>query len=70
MSDDTDGVWRDERTLPLSELDRAMATSAGEGQTDDTSGGDAGAEAAFGHGASVDGEPAERPSPTGRTGPA
>ncbi|WP_213450506.1 hypothetical protein [Rhizomonospora bruguierae] len=59
MSDQSDGVWRDERRLPLSELDKAVATSAGEGQTDDVTGSDAGAEAAFGHAPGVAGGPAE-----------
>lgn len=70
MSDQTDGVWRDERRLPLSELDKAIATSAGEDQTDDTSGGDASAEATYGHKAGVAGGPAQggldldEPAPT------
>ena len=42
MSADTDGVWRDEEKLPLSELTRAMAMSPGDGQVDDESGNDAG----------------------------
>lgn len=42
MSDETDGVWRDEEKLPLSELTRAMALSPGDGQVDDESGNDAG----------------------------
>lgn len=42
MSDDTDGVWRDDEKLPLSELTRAMAMSPGDGQVDDESGNDAG----------------------------
>lgn len=43
MSDETDGVWRDEEKLPLTELSRAMAMSPGDGQVDDESGNDAGA---------------------------
>jgi hypothetical protein len=42
MSDETDGVWRDEEKLPLSELSKAMAMSPGDGQVDDESGNDAG----------------------------
>jgi len=42
MNADTDGVWRDEEKLPLSELTRAMAMSPGDGQVDDESGNDAG----------------------------
>jgi hypothetical protein len=57
-TDESDGVWRDDRRLPLSELDKAIATSAGEGQTDEVTGNDAGAEAAFGHAPGVAGGPA------------
>jgi hypothetical protein len=46
--DDDDGVWRDPDRLPLSELDRALATNASDGQLDDPTGGDAGAEQKFG----------------------
>ncbi len=46
--DTTGGAWRDERRLPLSELSRAVATSAANGQVDDATGGEAGAESAFG----------------------
>jgi len=78
MTDEqSDGVWRDEENLPLSELGEAMASWDVDGQNDPTDG-DAGAEQAFGHGAQVD--PAEvdartdpgrpsRPSTTGRSGP-
>ncbi|GAA1762989.1 hypothetical protein [Luedemannella helvata] len=38
-------AWRDENRLPLSELDQAMATYSQDGQVDDATGGDAGAEA-------------------------
>jgi hypothetical protein len=41
---DDDGVWRDERKLPLAELTQAVATSSNEGQTDDRTGNDAGIE--------------------------
>ena len=70
------GVWRDEQRLPLSELDEAMATYSQDGQVDDLTGEDAGAEAEFGHDAEPDGEDerGRRPSPdgttpTGRSGP-
>lgn len=84
MTDNDSAVWRNEERLPLSELERAMATSAGDGQVEDVTGNDAGAEAAFGHGPeAADGRPdipdtgremtdedrAYRPSTTGRTGP-
>jgi hypothetical protein len=78
-----DGVWRDDRELPLDELDRAMATYSADGQVDDATGGDASAEEEFGHdpyprrppGSVGDPDPdtvrgrALRPSPEGRTGP-
>ena len=41
MSDETNGVWRNEEKLPLSDLTRAMAMSPGDGQGDE-SGNDAG----------------------------
>ncbi|WBB81471.1 hypothetical protein O7606_08985 [Micromonospora sp. WMMD882] len=85
MTDNDPTVWRDEERLPLSELDRAVATSPGDGQVDDVTGNDAGYESAFGHGPvpadghvaaeadqereATDAERAYRPSPTGRTGP-
>ncbi len=60
----TDGVWRDEERLPVDELNRAMATYSADGQVDDATGNDAGAEGAFGE------DPIQqRPSPDGRTGP-
>lgn len=66
----SDGVWRDEERLPLAELNQAMATYSGDGQVDDTTGNDVGAELAFGEGAFVHGDPANhRPSPDGRIGP-
>lgn len=81
----TDNAWRNPEELPLEELQRAMATSAGDGQIDDETGGDAGAEAEAerrrkwqaehppGHGdPPVDTEEGRRvrPSPDGHTGPA
>jgi hypothetical protein len=79
-----DGVWRDPERLPLSELDRALATYSNDGQLDDTTGGDAGAEAAFGQDPLADAPPGTRdpddpdteegrrlrPSFEGRSGPA
>lgn len=69
-----DGVWRDEERLPLSELTRAMATYSQDGQVDDLTGSDAGAETEFGHQPGPAGEQGPRPSPdgpsgTGRSGP-
>jgi hypothetical protein len=59
-----DRVWRDPEKLPLAELDQAMATYSADGQVDDATGGDAGAEAEF---------PAEEPPfdgpPTGDPDP-
>lgn len=81
MSDETDGVWRDEEKLPLSELTRAMAMSPGDGQVDDESGNDAGmVQADEDVDREVDGTKGEpdphstagralRPDFTGRTGP-
>jgi hypothetical protein len=68
----TDGVWRDEERLPVSELSRAMATYSHDGQADDVTGNDAGAELEFGDGSTA--RRAGRPSPDGttadgRTGP-
>lgn len=57
-TDESDGVWRDDRRLPLSELDKAIASSAGENETDDPTGNDAGYEAEFGHSPGVAGGPA------------
>ena len=73
MSDATEGVWRDERSLPLSELTRAMASNSQDGQVDDLTGEDAGAELEYGHGAHAEdrvieqGE-AQDPSPTSEAG--
>ncbi len=74
--------WRDEQELPLAELSEAMAVYSADGQVDDATGGDAGAEETFGERPllfEADGEPepdpdsaagrAVRPSPDGRTGP-
>ena len=72
MTTDESAVWRDEERLPLSELSDAMATSAADGQVDDVTGNDAGAEEEFGHDQRPrerTGEHTLRPSPTGRQGP-
>ncbi|GAB3983240.1 hypothetical protein V1634_24895 [Plantactinospora veratri] len=85
MTDRDSHVWRDEEQLPLQELERAMGTSTPDGQVDDVTGNDAGAESAFGHGEAADDtdrpydeEQADqrtdeqrryRPSTTGRNGP-
>lgn len=54
---DAERGWRDEDRLPLAELDRAVARSANDGEVDDVTGADPGAESAFGHGAEA--EPAD-----------
>ncbi|MBM0237609.1 hypothetical protein JNW88_11355 [Micromonospora sp. ATA32] len=84
MTDNDSTVWRDDEKIPLRELDRAIARSTLDGQTDDATGNDAGEEAAFGHGPEAvdrggasaderremtDEERTYRPSTTGRTGP-
>jgi hypothetical protein len=75
--------WRDEKRLPLSELNQAMASYSADGQVDDATGGDAGAEqagldragraraGAGGGDPDPDSEEGRRlrPSPDGRTGP-
>jgi hypothetical protein len=75
--------WRDERELPLAELTEAMAVYSSDGEQDDVTGNDAGAEEAFGDQPFVEraekgeGDPdpdseegrALRPSPEGRSGP-
>jgi len=77
---DSDGTWRDEKRLPLREVERAVAISGQDGEADDVTGNDAGAEESFGHGpeaaerprsagAATDDQRAYRPSTTGRTGP-
>ncbi|MBF9129040.1 hypothetical protein I0C86_08585 [Plantactinospora sp. S1510] len=50
MTDNDRHVWRDEERLPLRDLERAMSSSTPDGQVDDVTGNDAGAESAFGHG--------------------
>jgi hypothetical protein len=50
MTEQDTHAWRDERKLPLAELVQAMATYSHDGQIDDMTGADAGAEAEFGHG--------------------
>jgi hypothetical protein len=52
-----DGVWRDEEKLPLSELTAAVATSPGDGQSDDQTGNDAGIEAVPDEAPDRDGDP-------------
>ncbi|MFY1671848.1 hypothetical protein ACN27G_18040 [Plantactinospora sp. WMMB334] len=54
MTDSEEHVWRDEERLPLTELERAMGASTPDGQVDDVTGNEAGAESAFGHGAEPD----------------
>ncbi|HEY0002827.1 MAG TPA: hypothetical protein VGB74_20405 [Actinoplanes sp.] len=73
MTNSDEGVWRDEQKLPLSELAQAMATYSQDGQVDDLTGSDAGAEAEYGDGASAGrGEPADPgpgdPDPTSAAG--
>ncbi len=62
MTQPDSGQWRDEERLPLSELDQALASYSQDGQLDDATGGDAGAEAAFGDGA-VPGDPPPEADP-------
>ncbi|NUT19621.1 MAG: hypothetical protein HOV77_10570 [Hamadaea sp.] len=82
LPDEDADLWRDPESLPLSELDRALATYSSDGQADDVTGGDAGAEEEFGETpwALQDHEKGDpdpdsvegmrlRPSPEGRTGP-
>jgi hypothetical protein len=76
-----EGAWRDERKLPLKDLTAAVATSPGDGQSDDPTGNDAGIEASP---ADIEASPADeagdpdassaagralRTDFTGRTGP-
>ncbi|MEV6842811.1 hypothetical protein [Actinoplanes sp. NPDC051411] len=73
MSEPLGGVWRDERSLPLSELTRAMASNAQDGQIDDLTGEDAGAEREYGHGAHAEDRAIEQgegrdPRPTSEAG--
>jgi hypothetical protein len=83
MTNSDEGAWRDEEKLPLSELVQAMATYSQDGQADDLTGSDAGADTEFGNGSSTEGagddgspgdpDPASeagrrlRPSPDGTT---
>ncbi|MFY1632657.1 hypothetical protein ACN27F_05090 [Solwaraspora sp. WMMB335] len=79
MTESTDGVWRDEQRLPLRDLDRAVAPAALDGEFDDVTGNEAGAEEEFGNGPepadrggthrASDPHRAYRPSTTGRNGP-
>jgi hypothetical protein len=83
MSEPSSGEWRDEKRIPLAELTKAMAGFSFDAQVDDTTGGDASAEDAFGHEAWTPDEPSGdhdpdadteegrrlRPSPEGRSGP-
>jgi hypothetical protein len=64
-----DGVWRDEERLPLSELDQALATYSTDGQLDDPTGGDAGAEEEFGDEERLEPGRLGRPSFEGHSGP-
>jgi hypothetical protein len=70
------GQWRDERELPISDLNAAMATNAFDGQVDDATGGDASAaQPQVPEHEDTDPDPTSvagrrvRPSPDGRTGP-
>ncbi|MEV4628558.1 hypothetical protein AB0J90_20040 [Micromonospora sp. NPDC049523] len=84
MTDNDSSVWRDDERLPLRDLERAMGASTPDGQVDDMTGNDAGAESTFGNGAEADDvlpadeadreemtdpQRAYRPSTTGRNGP-
>jgi hypothetical protein len=71
MTNQEEGAWRDDRKLPLSELNQAMATYSQDGQVDDLTGSDAGAEQEFGHGPLAVGEDAASsgdPDPTSEAG--
>jgi hypothetical protein len=76
MTQETEGAWRDPERIGIDELSDAMGVYSADGQVDDATGGDAGAEEEFGHGPRPDSEPdaeeayRSRPSPEGRTGPA
>lgn len=64
--------WRDPEHLPLDDLTDAMAVYSSDGQLDDVTGNEAGAEEAFGDGPGARGpipEELRRPSPEGRSGP-
>lgn len=65
-------AWRDPEHLPLDDLTDAMAVYSNDGQLDDATGNDAGAELAFGSEARTrvpESEERRRPSPEGRSGP-
>jgi hypothetical protein len=64
-------TWRDPQHLPLDDLTDAMGVYSMDGQADDATANDAGAEAAFGHGPQTPEavEEGARPSPDGRIGP-
>lgn len=66
-----EGMWRDETRVPLSDLDRAMATSGTEGQFDDRTGHEAGPGEEFDERSEPgsEQEPRVRPSPEGPSGP-
>jgi hypothetical protein len=72
MEREQDGVWRDPERTSLEELSDAVGVYSADGQVDDATGGEAGAEQEFGHGPRPAGEEGHRsrPSPEGRTGPA
>jgi hypothetical protein len=62
--------WNDDDRVDAAELEQAMASWDTDGQHDDSTGNDAGAEQAFGHDADVgDSDRQTRSSTTGRTGP-
>jgi hypothetical protein len=65
-----DGVWRDDKKLPLAALYDAMGVYSADGQVDDPTGGDAGAEEEYGE--ELRGEPdpeaAGDPDPTSEEG--
>jgi hypothetical protein len=69
MTHSDEGVWRDEEKLPLSELVQAMATYSQDGQVDDLTGSDAGAEAEFGDGAAIGRRTAEDDGASGDADP-
>jgi hypothetical protein len=78
-----DGVWRDDKKLSLAALYDAMGVYAFDGQVDDVTGGDAGAESEFGDELRAEPDPEMpgdpdpcsergrrlRPSPDGHIGP-
>ncbi|MCW2638843.1 MAG: hypothetical protein JWP76_1149 [Dactylosporangium sp.] len=45
---DESGIWRDDKELPLSELNKAIAVFSFDGHIDDPTGGDAASEQKFG----------------------